>query len=110
MSQKSFSKFKPAKVVKVEEGKFIDTETLFSEKVMVYFATKNHMVFKQSYLTAIGYDYKINKLVDTVLGEDCAVFDYEEMVGKKVGILVKPKEYKGNIYQNVVDVCPIEKV
>lgn len=110
MSQKSFAKFKPATVVKVKEGKTVDTETLFSETELIYFVSDDHLLYKQSYLTDIGYDYKINKLVNTILGEDYGFIDLEEMVGKRVGILVEPKVYKGKIYQNVVDVCPIGKV
>ncbi|WP_146549748.1 hypothetical protein [Rummeliibacillus suwonensis] len=98
-----------ATIVSAKEGKTVDNDKIYSPTVLINFVSEKHMLYKQSFLTGIGYDYKINKLCNIAVGEDYDFFDLKELIGKRVGLKIKPKLWKGQIYQNVVDVYPAPK-
>lgn len=98
-----------ATIVSAKEGKHVDNEKIYSPTVLINFVSERHMLYKQSFLTGIGYDYKINKLCNIAVGEDYDFFDLKELIGQRIGLKIKPKMSKGQIYYNVVDVYPAPK-
>lgn len=94
----------------VREGKPAKTKLGLSETALTDFITDKHCLVTQSFLMAPGVNFTLEKLIDITVGEGDEQVNLEEMVGKRCGIKVEHKHWKGRIFANVVEVCSVDEL
>jgi hypothetical protein len=99
-----------ARIASVREGKQAMTSFGPSDTAVFTFVTDNYAAVTQSLLMAPGVNFLLERLIDSALETDADEVDLYDLVGKRCGIKVEYREWKGKVYANVVDVCAVDEL
>ncbi|ARK22262.1 hypothetical protein [Sporosarcina ureae] len=98
-----------ARVIKVVEGKPVNTMYGLSDTVLITFETEYGGIVSQSFKMLKGTNALLEKLITVTVGEDTGDIDLESLVQLYCGIKVDHNYGKQDrLFVNVVDVCPID--
>jgi hypothetical protein len=101
-----------ARIANVREGKQANTYMGPSDTVLVTFAIEEHApaIVTHSFLTAPWANFLFERLIDAAIDTPKEEIYYSELNGKRCGIKVEYREWKGKVYANVVDVCSVDEL